>query len=360
MRFFKLPDLGEGLQEAEIVEWHLQAGDTVAIDQLLVSVETAKAIVEVPAPQAGVIERCFGQTGDLLHIGDPLIEYAGEEDAATVAGDIPVATKDSPDDKDFFIVGIPPENKAYAHDAPPQTPPAEDPTTGPGLPLRSTRRTMARAMRHSHQQVADVTLCEDADIHLWPERTDITVRLCRAISQAVAAVPLFNAWFNSEQMRLQIHEDINLGIAVDTDNGLFVPVLRQINRRSDADLREGIDRLRQDVEARTIPPAEMRGATITLSNFGSLTKTANPSGELSLPVYAGRYASPIVTPPCVAIIGAGSARPSPVAAADSSGEYHVEVHRVLPLSLSFDHRVLTGGEAERFLSTCIADLQRAQ
>ncbi|MBV1921732.1 MAG: 2-oxo acid dehydrogenase subunit E2, partial [Pseudomonadales bacterium] len=83
MKYFKLPDLGEGLQEAEIVEWHISPGDTVAVDQIIVSVETAKAIVDVPSPQAGEIAALFGAEGDIIHTNEPLVEYAGENDADT-------------------------------------------------------------------------------------------------------------------------------------------------------------------------------------------------------------------------------------------------------------------------------------
>lgn len=87
MKHFKLPDLGEGLQEAEIVEWHVKAGDSVRADQRLVSVETAKALVDIPAPYDGVVGKLFGAEGDILHVGEPLVGFEGEEaDAGTVVG----------------------------------------------------------------------------------------------------------------------------------------------------------------------------------------------------------------------------------------------------------------------------------
>ena len=129
-------------------------------------------------------------------------------------------------------------------------------------------------------------------------------------------------------------EKIDLGIAVDTPDGLFVPVLRDIGRREPADLKAGLERLRRDVHARTIPPEEMRGYTFTVSNFGT---------------FCGRYANPIVQPPTVGILGAGRIR---------AIEGKVVVHPVLPLSLTFDHRAVTGGEAARFLAAVIRDLER--
>jgi len=376
MRFFKLPDLGEGLQEAEIVEWHAKTGDTVAVDQLLVSVETAKAIVDIPAPQAGQLAQSFGAVGDLLHIGDPLVEYANEQDTATVVGNLSSASSDDYEEQeDFFIVGAPAQTPPAA--APlvspnpiPRQPASASPTAATPLPtgamaLRGARRTMAKVMQDAQQQVAQVTLCEDADIQRWPPHTDTTARLCRAISSAVAAEPTFNAWFDSTSLSLTVHPQIDLGIAVDSPDGLFVPILRNIGERSPSEIRAGINQFRRDVEARSIAPKAMLGATFTLSNFGSLAASAKLPG--SSQQLAGRYASPMVVPPCVAILGAGGARATPVAVMNESAvdsnkhpAHHVAVHRLLPLSLSFDHRALSGGEAERFLAACIADLELAE
>jgi 2-oxoisovalerate dehydrogenase E2 component (dihydrolipoyl transacylase) len=395
MRFFKLPDLGEGLQEAEIVEWHIKAGDTVKTDQLMVSVETAKAIVEVPSPQAGTITHCFGEVGDLLHIGEPLVEFetSGEtEDSGTVVGEIETATETSTED--HFIIGAAPSSlQARQHQAP-ITPAirqlakrlnvdvenlrgsgqqgqitAADIETASQLnqqhgnseKLKGTRRAMANAMTLAHEQVASVTLCDDADVEHWFSRThtenkiDPTIRLCQAIASATLAEPGLNAWFDGQQLTRRLLKQVDIGIAVDTPDGLFVPVLRQVQERSADELREGINRLRQDVKQRTIPPKEMQGATITLSNFGTLHKPAenHKSAEnYSRPVMAGRYASPMIIPPMVAIIGAGAIRKEAVVVDDA-----IVIHRRLPLSLSFDHRCITGGEAARFLAALIMHLQ---
>ena len=136
------------------------------------------------------------------------------------------------------------------------------------------------------------------------------------------------------------HERLDLGIAVDTPDGLFVPVLRDVGQRTAADLKEGVMRLRADVQARSIPPQEMMGATLTLSNFGTLF---------------GRYANPVVVPPQVAILAAGAIRDEPVAV-----EGAVVVHPILPLSLTFDHRVVTGGEAARFFKALVEALEQPE
>ncbi|MBP0048396.1 2-oxo acid dehydrogenase subunit E2 [Marinobacterium sp. AK62] len=363
MKYFKLPDLGEGLPEAEIVEWHVKEGDTVDTDQILVSVETAKAIVEVPSPQAGTIAHLFGAAGDTIHTGEPLVEFetAEDDDSGTVVGELKQQSE-SGSQREEFIIGAAPSSRQAASGSPavqalarrlgvnldtlggsgPQgrvtaedveRAASMDRSFGAPEPLKGVRKQMARTMAQSHAEVVPVTLCEDADIDHWPEGTDITMRLVQAVASACKAVPDLNAWFDGQRLARRIHDRIDLGVAVDTEQGLFVPVLRDIGNRSLDDLRQGLNNLRADVKARSIPPSEMQGATLTLSNFGTL---------------AGRYASPIIVPPQVAIVGAGVIRPQPVAVAG-----RVEVHRVMPLSLTFDHRAATGGEAARFMRALI-------
>lgn len=365
MKYFKLPDLGEGLQEAEIVEWHIKAGDTVSVDQTIVSVETAKAIVDVPSPQAGKIAALFGKPGDLIHIGEPLIEFAGEnDDSGTVVGKMEVAGDEVM--QDHFIIGSAHADNRHGALATPAIRAlakrlgvelndvtatgkhgmitAEDiekaarlrADFGDATPLRGVRRSMAKNMAMAHAEVVKVTICDDVDLHAWQGGNDPTIRIVRAIGVACRKEPNLNAWYDGKALSLRVIEKVDLGMAVDTPDGLFVPVLRNITQRSAADLRSGLDHLRADVRARKIPPSEMTGATITLSNYGTL---------------AGRYADPVVVPPMVAIVGAGKIRQEVVA-----WEGNVAIHPVMPLSLSFDHRAVTGGEAARFLRALMDDL----
>jgi pyruvate dehydrogenase E2 component (dihydrolipoamide acetyltransferase) len=196
---------------------------------------------------------------------------------------------------------------------------------------------MAARMAHAHAEVVPATVSDDADVEAW-EDGDVTIRLVRAIIAGCAAEPALNAWFDSQNQGRRLHDKVDLGIAVDTEDGLFVPVLRDVARRDPADLRRGLENMKADIRARTIPPEELRGATITLSNFGTVS---------------GRYAAPVVVPPQVAILSTGRIVPRVVAAAGQPA-----VHRIIPLSLTFDHRVVTGGEAARFLAAVIADLNR--
>jgi pyruvate dehydrogenase E2 component (dihydrolipoamide acetyltransferase) len=195
---------------------------------------------------------------------------------------------------------------------------------------------MAQKMAQARSEVSPATIMDDADIHDWAAKTDHTVRLVRAIAAGCVAEPALNAWFDGYSLGRRLLQKIDIGIAVDTEDGLFVPVLRDVGNRDDDDLRRGLETLKADVRARRIPPDEMRGYTITLSNFGMI---------------AGRYAAPVVVPPTVAILAAGRVR-DVVVAVDGAAT----VRPIMPLSLTFDHRAVTGGEAGRFLAAAIASL----
>ncbi|AZD71371.1 dihydrolipoamide acetyltransferase family protein [Pseudomonas chlororaphis] len=368
MKYFKLPDLGEGLQEAEIVEWHVRAGDTVKADQLLVSVETAKALVDIPAPYDGVVAKTYGAPGDILHVGEPLLGYEGEADAGTVVGRLEGGGASQ---EDRFFVGAAPSTRE--HMAARATPAVRQLARQLGVDvnalsgsakdglvtrgdvenaaqqererfggdrLRGVRRSMALNMARSHAEVVPVTIYGDADLHRWGQARDPLIRLAKALAAACAVEPVLNSAFDGKTLSIKQHQHLDLGIAVDTPDGLFVPVLRNVGQRDAADLKAGVTRLRADVQARSIPPKEMMGATLTLSNFGTLF---------------GRYANPVVVPPQVAILAAGVIRDEPVAVNGA-----VAVHPLLPLSLTFDHRVVTGGEAARFFKALVEALEQPE
>ena len=363
MKIFKLPDLGEGLQEAEIVKWHVKAGDEVKIDQPLVSVETAKAIVDIPAPYAARIVKLYGNERDIAHVGQPLVAFEGGEDAdtGTVVGIVEVGQKviaEAPAAPPPLAHGIKatPAVRALARklnvDLAMVTPTGADglltagdvqraarilAEVGAREVLRGVRRAMAQAMTLAHSEVASATIMDDADVEAWPPGIHIMLRLMRAIVAACRAEPSLNVWYDSQAVARHVLKKVDLGIAVDTPDGLLVPVLRNVDSRSPDDLKQALAKLIQDTRERKVPPEDLRANTITLSNYGSI---------------AGRYASPVVLPPTVAIIGAGRIHKEMVVVDDKPA-----VHRVVPLSLTFDHRVVTGGEAGRFLNAMIADLQ---
>jgi 2-oxoisovalerate dehydrogenase E2 component (dihydrolipoyl transacylase) len=348
MKYFSLPDLGEGLQEAEIAQWHVHIGETVKADQLLVSVETAKAIVDIPSPCDAVIKTLGAEVGEVVHVGEHLVEFEGAEveDSGTVVGEMPTAEHVSEDDQ--FIVGPAHRNNTAnqkrntrrGHQSPKQQEPMDAPeqAIGYATKLKAVRRSMAKNMAKSASQCVPVTLFDEVDIHCWNKKQDTTMRLIMAMRDAAQAEPLMNAWFDKESLSIEMHEHIDLGIAVDTQDGLFVPVLRNIAARSAKDLKRGLEQLKTDVASRAIPPKELMGYTIMLSNFGTL---------------AGKYGTPIIVPPCVCILGAGQIYSRVV---EHKGKFKAHAH--LPLSLTFDHQVTTGGEAARFLATALKSLSK--
>ena len=459
---FLLPDLGEGLPDATIVEWFVKEGDTIRLDDNLVSMETAKAVVDVPSPVSGKVLKLAGGAGDVIVTGTMLAEFeldpnapqraegqdtghhhggagtqapgdgdqviasdeGGEitetdttrtetlrEDSGTVVGamqssdavrseqavavggvkampavratarklgvdlsrvrgsgadgvvtmaDVKQAAASgsakagaaaavaAPAVKPATTAGAAPaasrdaaqRTQLSASGKPMRTQPPSVSATGQPEQLKGVRRNMARVMADAHAKVVATTLSDDADIHAWAPGNDVTVRLVRAICAAAKAVPALNAWFDGDKLVRTLHPQVDIGIAVDTDDGLFVPALRNADLLDARGIREGVNRLRAQVEDRSIPASELTGYTISLSNFG---------------MFAGRYATPIVVPPTVAIVGAGRGRHqiTPVIGG-------FESHKVIPLSLTFDHRACTGGEAARFLKAMLDDLSLAQ
>jgi len=368
MKIFKLPDLGEGLQEAEIVSWHVNPGDHVVTGQPLVSVETAKAIVEVPTPFPGRINRLFGKVGDVVRVGDPLAGFGGDEEAAdtgTVVGAVEVGSEVVKEPatpapaRAAAGIKATPAVRALARrlnvDLAMVTPTGRDglitgsdvervarilAEAGPQELLRGVRKFMAQNMTLANAEVASATVVDDADLHAWGPGQDVTVRLIRALIAGCRAEPGLNCWYDSEAVGRRVLKQVHLGLATDSPEGLFVPVIRNAETRAAEELRREVNRLRDGILKRSLAPEELRGNSITLSNFGTI---------------AGRYAAPVVLPPTVAILGAGRLREEVVAV-----NGHPAVHRVLPLSLTFDHRAVTGGEAGRFLAAVITDLQKPE
>lgn len=446
IKTFFLPDLGEGLPDAEIVEWLVELGADVLLDQPLVAMETAKAVVEVPSPFSGKLIRRYGEKGDVIATGAPLADFeldlskpqraeaeatghhahrpapppkpsAAEADAGSVVGSVAasdelrrerpvevggvkavpavralarklgvdlrevkgsgeggvitlrdvrehaermrqrqaVAVPDRPaapeavqplvaSDREAAarVHLTPAQRRGIAHTAAPvplTAPPEPWPYAEDRIePLRGVRRQMARSMAEAHAQVVPTTIFDDADLGEWGPDQDLTARLLRAIVSGCRAEPGLNAWFDGERGERRLHARVDVGVAVDTPEGLFVVALRHCERRNLIELRAELDRLRHAVAARQLPPADLSGYTIMLSNFGK---------------FAGRYATPVIVPPCVAILAAGRLRHEAVPVLGGFA-----ARKRLPLSLTFDHRAVTGGEAARFLAAVLEDLAR--
>jgi pyruvate dehydrogenase E2 component (dihydrolipoamide acetyltransferase) len=371
MKIFNLPDLGEGLPDAEIHEWFVKEGDIVKTDQPLVSMETAKAVVDVPSPQDGKIVKFYGKPGDVIQTGEPLVSFEADEnnlpkDKGTVVGNLEESTDDS---EDNFTIGAASSANSRIKTTPAvrmlaknlnvnlksikgtgehglicreDVQKAADSKTSPKEgyePLRGVRRAMLSSMVQYHQEVVPVSIFDEADIQCWKEGRDITARLISAIVAASKKEPSLNAWFDSESSSRKRFDQVHLGLAMDTEDGLFVPVIHDAGALSSKEARNIINDYKKTVYDRSIPAAKLKGATIILSNFGK---------------FSGKFASPIIMPPMVAIIAVGKLYESVV-----SNNGVVEIHRTLPLSLSFDHRAVTGGEATRFLGAVIDSLQKA-
>lgn len=408
MKTFNLPDLGEGLAEAEIVTWHVTQGETIEADAPLVSVETAKAVVDVPSPYSGRIIKLHAAAGDVVEVHKPLVDFeiAGENasetrgETAAAASMKAVTTPESPREDSSTVVGTMPADEGEEMEAAfiirktqrggnarPKAAPAararakalgielqvvrpsghrgqitpgdveryaarprpvpaapSRPITPPkpvrygqAAPLRGPRRAMALTMSASRDAVMPTTLFDDADIHQWLPHQDITVRVIRALAVGCRQAPELNAWFNGESMARTLHDHIDLALAIDTPDGLIVPVIRNVETLEGDILRHELNHIKQATRERTVNPQEMLNPTITLSNFGMM---------------AGRYATPVIVPPQVAILGTGGIRHDVIPVLGG-----FEAHRRIPLSLSFDHRCATGGEACRFLAAVIGDLE---
>lgn len=369
VRTFTLPDLGEGLEEAEIVEWHVSEGDRVVADQPLVSVETDKAVVEVPCPWSGTVSALRAAPGDILKIGDALADFGDDnrDDVGAVVGNLDADIAVHPEPKPRQI--SPARSASAVQAASIQAVPAarvrarelgvelaEVTGRGPGgavtradveaivseraapRQLTASRRSMARAMARAHAVVVPATVTDVADITAWHSDTaDVMVRLVRSICAAVAAEPALNTWYDPDGTFGPQPPGIALGVAADTPQGLYVPVIADIGEMTPDEIRAQLDDVIARVHARQPLSDGVQTPSISLSNFGPI---------------GGRHAALVVTPPQVAILGAGRAYET-VVWRDGAPARAVN----LPLSLTFDHRAVTGGEAARFLSAAIADLE---
>lgn len=355
MSTFALPDLGEGLQEAEIVSWHVAEGDHVVVDQPLVAVETEKAVVEVPSPTAGHVAKLLVKAGERVKVGAPLLEFeeGRHAESGAIVGDLagsttvtrPVPIRATPAVRArarelgvdlAHVTPTGPERSILLADV--QAAVAR-PIAG-AQTLRGARRTMAANMAQAWREVAHATLHDEADIEAWSAAEDLTCRLIRALIAACRSEPALNASFDAVLLSLRENPTIDVGVAIDSPEGLFVPVLHDAAAATSQDWRRQIDAFKHSVRQRSLAPSDLRAPTITLSNFGSI---------------AGSHATLIIMPPQVAILGVGRIAAKPVRTADGS----ITLHRALPLSLSFDHRAITGGMAARFLRAAITDLTGA-
>lgn len=406
MKKFNLPDLGEGLQEAEIRKWMVEEGDDIKINETLLTVETDKANVDIPSPYTGKIIKIHAAEDAIVPVGAILVEFKTSDTAESNRGEI--INADAPEAKETgkvaeTVVIIDPANESDSKTVVGQlvestgelleaatgintsdgakqikTLPAVrmlsrslgieletiTPTGKAGnitlddlknvieqvpskavadekvynkeqtindefTQLKGSRRAMAKNMGKSNQEVTQITLFDAADIHHWSKQTDFTLKIIEAISHACQSELSLNAHFRSDDLAVKRFNHINLGIAIDTIKGLFVPVIKNVSNLSSNDIRATLNHFKLKAASQTFSREETQGATIYLSNFGTI---------------AGKYATPVVSPPTVAIVGIGR---SFTDLKYIDGGIHPRLS--LPISLSADHRAVTGGEVARFL-----------
>jgi pyruvate dehydrogenase E2 component (dihydrolipoamide acetyltransferase) len=434
-REFRLPDIGEGLTEAEIVRWLVAVGDSVEADQPIVEVETDKAVVEIPSPYAGVVISHGGVEGDVIEVGEVLVTIGepgegpastSENDAATrprggeaapIVGTLseeaesltapsthtsglptsvealPVVRKLARDhDIDLeTITGTGPGGRIMRQDveavisARADTEPVvekehavHDVAVGAGhgvsdehlgevsateaavaVPFSTVsqrgderrqmsrlRRTIAANMAKSWAEIPHVTTFDDVDATRLLEvrqalgdrhdtKIPVEALVIKAVLPALDEFPEFNATLDGDDLIYRAHKDI--GIAVDTPDGLLVAVIRDAAAKSVMDLASEVRHLGEGARERRLAPDELTGQTFTVSNIGAV---------------GGGHGTPIVPYGTVAILSVGTARLRPVV-----HDEDLDIAPVMPLSLSYDHRVIDGAVGRRFMALVLENLE---
>ncbi|MCP3910878.1 MAG: 2-oxo acid dehydrogenase subunit E2 [Actinomycetia bacterium] len=403
---FRLPDVGEGLEEAEIITWLVAEGDEVTRDQPLVEILTDKSQTELPAPYAGQVTRLGGAEGDILKVGDLVatIDDGSDGDntgsgvavgATNRAGSSPPRPGGRPKASPVVrrrageagidlteVVGTGPGGRILVTDldsavasaaqepspAPVAVPSPAHPTTpvvaptpayrtpppGPAEygvhPLRGIRRVTAQHMERAWSQIPHIHGFDELDATelvatrqrlktaAGPDAPNITLMALFVIAaaRALCAHPLMNASIDTEAGTIAVHEDVHIGIAVATPDGLVVPVITHADRRGVVGMAAEIGRLSTSARDRSITSAELRGGTFTVTNYGSM---------------GGRFAAPIIRPPEAGIVGFGAIKQQPMVV---DGE--VLARPTLPIVVGADHRLIDGDVSTSFQEHVVASL----
>ena len=396
---FKFPDVGEGITEGEIVKWLIKEGDKVREDQVIGEIETDKAIVQIPSPKAGTILRIHIKEGGIVKVGETLVtigetgekvEVKKEEKPKSVGvmGVLEEAKED-------IEIPVKKENKVEKVEGVLATPAirnlakslnvnlADIKGSGPGgritkedvenatkrsnqevtknevsgikvtkkydmfgyverIQLKGIRKATAKLMDESHIKAAHVMHSDLIDItHLFEIREKEKVRaskknikltylpfIIKAVINSLKEHPYLNATLDDTNNEIVLKKYFNIGVAVDTEDGLLVPVIKVADSKKILDLAKEIEELAEKARTRKIDLMDLRGGTFTITNVGSI---------------GGLYFVPIINYPEAAILGLGRIHD---AALVINGK--VEIRKVLPISISFDHRILDGAEAARF------------
>jgi len=407
---FVLPDLGEGIAEGEIRKWLVKVGSTIEEHQAVLEIETDKAVVEVPSPKAGTVIKLAKEEGDTLMVGEVLmvIGEAGEKieerppaqekpraeerpKSVSVVGELPEEEEEmkpaAARQKSVFVVGertdreetpvlAVPAVRAFAKEqgisldkiqgtgpggsisqedilkSTKLSPKAED-QYGPfeRIAIKGLRKTIAKNLVLAQKTTAFVTETDEADItDLWDLRgrekkalEDKGVHLTfmpfimKAIQHTLMEFGMFNASVDEEREEIILKKYFNIGVAVDTAEGLIVTVIKNVEKKTIRDLALELQSLSKQARERTIKLEDLRGSTFTITNYGT---------------YGSTFATPIINYPDVAILGTGKISDK---AWVKGG--NIEVRKILPLSLTFDHRVNDGASAAKFLTRLLGYLE---
>jgi pyruvate dehydrogenase E2 component (dihydrolipoamide acetyltransferase) len=355
-RVFAMPDLGEGLEEGEIISWLVAEGDDVALNQAIVEVETAKMTVEIPSPFAGVIAKLHAGAGDAVAVGAPLVTFQ----VASIAGDEPIPSAEQAPGavaatpavrkraKDLGIdlvtvAGTGAGGRVTTEDV--ERASAEgnrsDDADAERMAVSPIRRTIARRMEQA-AAIPQVTTFRTVDATSLEEvRGELDVSplpvFIAALCRTIKTHPTLNAAWADDA--IIVHTGVHAGVAVDTERGLLVPVIRDAGSREVADLSAEIRRLAEAARAGTLSADEATGATISVSNTGS---------------YGSEAGTPLLNPPNAVTIALGVIRPRALVIGGA-----VEARPACTISLTFDHRVLDGAVAGRALTDLVDLLEDA-
>jgi pyruvate dehydrogenase E2 component (dihydrolipoyllysine-residue acetyltransferase) len=348
---FKLPDLGEGLTEGEISRWLVSEGQDVAEDDPLVEIQTDKTTVEIPSPAAGKVTRILVGEGEVIPVGTVLVVIGGEPDGDGAAPAQAAASGTAPAppagrgratplvrriaqelgvDLDT-LSGTGPQGRITEDDVRAAAAPRE----GRREPLRGVRRIIAEHMTRAHREVPAVTWVEECDF----SNVDLKLLVATTLEACAASLqefPELNARLEGDEIAYLDRYD--LGVAVQTDQGLVVPVVRDCDKRTRADLAAEVERLAESARAGTLKPDELRGSTFTVTSAGKL---------------GGLLQTPIVNHPEVAILSIGRIAQRPV----------VRDGEIVPapigyVSVTFDHRLVDGSRAAEFGLAIIRRLEQ--
>ena len=404
MKQFKFPDVGEGITEGEIVRWLVKEGDEVKPDQVIAEIETDKAVVEMPTPYGGTVLKLHAGEKDVVKVGQVLVSIGDKGDSAGPAATTPPAPPPQALPAAPSVVGVVPDSREEireilaaprvrklaielgldlksvrgtgpdgriteddvraARDAGPPPAAEAEPKLAvkikqkfdfygelERLPLRGVRRATARHMRESVSTAAHVTHFDEADATELASRRERSkpdaekkgVRLTylpfimKAILSALRSHPLLNATLDDAEEEIVVRKYYNFGVAVDVPDGLIVPVVKAVDQKTVFELAQEIGELAEAARQRTLDLADLKGGTFSITNVGMI---------------GGEGATPIINYPEVAILATMKIGQRPRVV---GGE--LKAVRTLPLCLSFDHRVVDGAEAARFMNDLIARLE---